>query len=164
MGLERYFHGLWSAGWLDLVASATAQYGLFVCVAFFAIAWFRRRPRGALLPFAAGGAIAIALDVVAGLLYHDVRPFVVLGFAPLVSHGIDNGFPSDHSAAATFVGVATLFVDAPLGVATCVIAIALGVARLYCLLHSPVDVLVGWTIGALPALAAGVWWKRSRSS
>jgi membrane-associated phospholipid phosphatase len=109
-----------------------------------------------LLPFAIGAVCAIALDIVAGVLHHDQRPFVMLGVAPLVAHDSDNGFPSDHSAAAAFIAVAALFIDVPLGVLAWVTAVALGVARLYCLLHSPVDVFAGWLIGATPALVAGL--------
>ena len=160
MALERYFHGLWSAGWLDLIAAVTAQYGLYVCAALLVVAWLRR-PSGVLLPFAIAAIFAMSLDTIAGLAYHDQRPFVTIGVAPLVAHGADNGFPSEHSAAAAFIAVVSLFVDAPTGAAACFMAVALGIARLYCLLHSPVDVAAGWTIGALPALVAGLARRRA---
>ena len=162
MAFERYLHGLWSAGWLDLLASVFAAYGLYVCVLLLGVAWLRRRPRGVLLPFIIGAAVAVAIDALAGAVYHDTRPFVVLGVAPLIAHGVDNGFPSDHSAAAAFIAIATLFIDIPFGVLACLVAFAIGIARLYCLLHSPADVIAGWAIGALPALVAGLWWKRKR--
>lgn len=164
MTLERYFHGLWSSHWLDVVASVAAEYGLYLCAALLVVAWIRRRPRGALLPFVIGALVAGACVAIAGSVYHDTRPFVVLGVAPLVQHGVDNGFPSDHAAAAGFAAIVTLFFDAPLGAIASFAAIALGVARLFCLLHSPIDVVAGWAIGALCALAAGAMWKRYAGS
>src|SRR5690242_8120752 len=140
MTIERYLHGLWSAGWLDRFAAATAEYGLYACAAVLLVAWLRRRPTGMLVPFAIAAIIAVALDFIAGVAYHDQRPFVVLGVTPLVAHGLDNGFPSEHSAAAAFIGIASLFIDMPLGALACALAFALGIARLYCLLHSPADV------------------------
>ena len=38
------------------------------------------------------GVIALIL----GHLYYNPRPFVVGNFTPLISHSVDNGFPSDH--------------------------------------------------------------------
>ncbi len=35
--------------------------------------------------------------LVAGYVYYDPRPFVVGHFTPLIPHGPDNGFPSDHT-------------------------------------------------------------------
>jgi len=99
---------------------------------------------------------------VAAALYTDPRPFAADHFRPLIAHAADNGFPSDHSAAAAFIAVATLFVDAPLGIVACVVTVALGISRLYCLLHSPVDVLGGWLIGAMPAVVAGLSYLRGR--
>jgi len=162
MTVERYLHGLWSVVWLDRVAAATAEYGLYVCVLVLLAAWLRRRPSGILLPFAIGAVGAIALDVIAGVVYHDQRPFVTLGVAPLIPHGSDNGFPSDHSAAVAFIAVAALFIDAPLGILASIVAISLGIARLFCLLHSPIDVFAGWLIGAIPALGAGLVWTQVR--
>jgi len=163
MTFERYLHGLWSAGWLDRCAAATAEYGLCASAAVLLVACLRRRPTGFVLPFAIAAIVAIALDAIAGLAYHDQRPFVMLGVSPLVAHGIDNGFPSDHSAAAAFIAVALLFIDVPLGFVACTIAVALGIARLYCLLHWPIDVVAGWTVGALPALVAGLALRRART-
>jgi len=160
MSLERYLHGLWSASWLDWVAAATAGYGLYLCVVLLIVAWVRQRPRGAILPFALAAFAAAALDALAGLAYHDQRPFVTLGVAPLIAHGGDNGFPSDHSAAAAFIAIATAWIDPALGIVACVIAVGVGIARLFCLVHLPIDVLVGWAIGAVPAVVAGVAWRR----
>jgi undecaprenyl-diphosphatase len=163
MAVEQYFHSLWSNRSLDSFAVAAAVYGLYVCIAIAAMAWIRLRPRGSLLTFLFGAIVSAAAVLIAGALHHEQRPFVVLGLRPLVAHGNDNGFPSDHSAVAAFVSTFALFVDPPLGYATWVVTILLGAARSYCLLHTPVDVIVGWLLGSLPALVSGLIWRRRRT-
>lgn len=159
MALERFLHGLWSFSALDAFASAAAQYGLYACIAAAAAAWLRRRPRNMVIPLLAGAAGAALLDVVAGAMQYDSRPFVVMAIAPLVPHGIDNGFPSDHSAAAAYAATFALFIDPALGALAWGATVVLGAARLFCLLHQPQDVVAGWIIGAVPAIAAGFYWR-----
>jgi undecaprenyl-diphosphatase len=160
MPIERMLHGLWSNGALDSFAAAAATYGLYACVAICAVAFLRAKPRGAIVPFIVGAVAAVALDVLAGLVYQEQRPFVVLGVTPLVAHDTDNGFPSDHSAAAAFISTVALFVDPPLGAIAWVFTALLGAGRLFCLLHTPLDIAAGWVIGTAPAVLAGVYRKR----
>ena len=156
MDIERYFHTLWTNQTLDAVAAVAAAYGLYVVLACAAAAWVRGRPRGTVLPFALGAAACAAIVWIAGALHDETRPFVALGVAPLVPHGVDNAFPSDHSAAAAFAATAAVFLDPLLGIAAWIATLALGIGRAYCLLHTPGDVIAGWVIGALPAIAAGL--------
>lgn len=160
MAVEYYFHSLWSNRPLDSVAAATAVYGLYVCIAIAALAWIRMRPRGILVPFLIGAIASALLVVISGALYREPRPFTVLGVRPLVPHGVDNAYPSDHSAVAAYVAMFALLVDPPLGIAAWIVTVALGTARSYCLLHTPIDVIAGWLLGALPALAAGLIWRK----
>lgn len=153
MSLERFVLSLWSHPTLDAFAVAVADYGLYVCAALFVAALFRARLRAVVFPLAIGAAAAAVLDVLAGWLHHDVRPFVAMHVAPLIPHVADNGFPSDHSAVAAFLATMTWVFDRRLGAASWVMTVLLGAARIFCLLHSPLDVVVGWTVGFLPALA-----------
>ena len=162
MAIERYLHSLWPLHTLDAIAADAAQYGLYLCLALFCVAFFRIRPKGAVVPVLAGAAVAAVCVFLAGLAHVEQRPFVVLGVAPLVPHGTDNAFPSDHSAVAAYAATLAAFIDPPLGAAAWVITIALGIGRAYCLLHSPGDVIAGWLIGGVPALVAIAWWKRKR--
>ncbi len=164
MPIETYFHHLWGDPHIDAFAAAAARYGLIACIGALAIAWLVHRPRGALTYGAAGAAVAFVLVWLAGLAYHEPRPFVVLGTAPLVPHGSDNAFPSDHSAAAAYASTFACFIDRRLGAIAWAGAIVLGLARMYCLLHTPVDVAGGWVLGGLPAALAAVWWRRRRAA
>jgi undecaprenyl-diphosphatase len=164
MDAERYFHGLWTMQPLDALAEFAAVYGLYVVCAIAAFAWLRRRPKGALAPIVVGAVVAAAIVWIAGAVYQEQRPFVVLGVTPLVPHDADNAFPSDHSAAAAYAATIAFFIDPALGAGAWIAAAAVGVGRAYCLLHSPDDVVAGWLIGALPAVAAGAYWKKRRAA
>lgn len=162
MAIERYAHSLWPNHLLDAIAAGAAEYGLYLCVALFCVAWFRSRPRGTVMPFVVCAALAAGLVYVAGLAHEEPRPFVVLGVAPLIPHGTDNAFPSDHSAAAAYAATLAVFVDPPVGAAAGLVTVALGAGRVYCLLHTPLDVVAGWVIGGGPAVIAVIWWRRGR--
>lgn len=160
-----FFHPLWNHPWLDGVMIAIAKYGLLVSAGALIVGVARRRAYGA-LPWAALGAIlAVGIDLLGGRLFNDPRPFVVLGVAPLFSHPPDNGFPSDHSAVAAYMATCLWFIDVPSAAVATLAAVAIGVARVYGLVHWPLDVVGGWAIGALPAgLAMLVWRTRYGSS
>jgi undecaprenyl-diphosphatase len=88
----------------------------------------------------------------------------VLHTPALLAHPIDNSFPSDHSAVAAFLAAMLWFVNVPAAVLATIAALALGVARVYCLLHWPIDIVGGWLIGALPAVVASLLWRARNGS
>lgn len=155
-----YLHSLWQYAFLNSGMIALAQYGLLISGVVLIIAVVRQRAY-ALLPWLAMAAlIATGLNLAAGHLIFDPRPFTILHVAPLIPHSTDNGFPSDHSTVAAFIAAAILFIDVPLGIVAALAALAIGFARVYCLVHWPVDVVSGWLIGALPSIAAVSGWRR----
>lgn len=89
------------------------------------------------------------------------------GEAPLCTHSF--GFPSGHSgqAAATWI-VLALVLGArwpqhrrPFLVIGSLITLVVGVSRVVLGVHSPTDVLAGWSLGSACALAAAPWPKRA---
>jgi undecaprenyl-diphosphatase len=162
MQLISFFHSLWGRAWLDGAMIAIANFGLVVSLAAFVTGLWRRRPHGLLPWFALGTAAAVGLDLLGGHVFFDQRPFVRLGVAPLFAHSMDNGFPSDHSAVAAFLAAILWFIDAPATVVASVTAVAIGVARMYALVHWPIDVIGGWCIGAVPAVIVMHFWRRRR--
>lgn len=159
MSVVTFFHSLWGHPALDATAVAIAQYGLAVSVAAFLVGFARRRPVGLIPWLVAGIVAAVIANLAAGHLVHHVRPFVTLGVAPLFPHAPDNGFPSDHSAVAAFIAAALRFMDAPTAVVATLAALAIGVARVYALVHCPSDIVAAWFIGAVPAAAAMLLWR-----
>lgn len=158
-----HLHVMSAYPFFDVAAVVAAKYGLALSAAALAYALWRRRPWRLLPAFAIGAIAATALDLLAGKLIFHERPFVALHEAPLLAHAADNGFPSDHSAVAAYVAATLLFIDTPAGLVAIAAALLVGFGRIYSLVHSPVDVLGGWIIGAVPALAVGWVALRSRT-
>ncbi len=85
----------------DPLIAFCASWGLVVPVLLVLLALVRDvHRRDAIVEAALGGLATVGLVKLGGLLYAHQRPFVVHHVLPLVAHAADNGFPSDHSAAA----------------------------------------------------------------
>jgi membrane-associated phospholipid phosphatase len=160
MHVVSFFHSLWGHAWLDNAMVAIATYGLAISVAASLFGFVRQRPRGLLPWVVAGAAAAVGLDLLSAHLIFDPRPFVILNITPLFAHSTDNGFPSDHSVVAAFVAALLWFIDAPAATIATLAAVVIGIARVYALVHWPIDVIGGWFIGAIPATIAMLLWKR----
>ncbi len=81
-------------------------------------------------------------------LFHTARPFVELGFKPLIS---ENGFsfPSEHSAVFIALAISMLLINKRLGVSMTVLALLIGISRIVLGVHYPIDVLGGFAVGAI---------------
>jgi undecaprenyl-diphosphatase len=132
-----------------------ADYALFVVALGAVVSWLRT-PRREKMPYAAAVVIAVVLVAVAvkglGALWVDPRPFVIDHTTPLIAHGADNGFPSDHTALAGAVATVVYAWHRRTGTALLVIAVLLGTARVAAHVHHVPDILGGLAIG----IAAGV--------
>lgn len=92
------------------------------------------------------GLVSVLVKV-AGVLWSDPRPFVVDHVTPLISHSIDNGFPSDHTALAASVATVVFLRRRSAGVVLLALSGLLGVSRVFALVHHWPDVLAGAAIG-----------------
>ena len=135
----------------------TATYGLFVIVLIAAIAWLRSRrvdkvAMATTFVFAAviGGGLLLA----SAMIWDDPRPFAVDGVAPLLPHAPDNGFPSDHTIAASLVAGVVLAFHRRVGILLLGVALCVGAARVATHVHHISDVVGGLLIG-LAAAALG---------
>ena len=132
-----------------LIAEAS-QYTLFAVLACAAVVWLTlgQRERGAMLV-----ALVLAVVVGGGLLlasavaWYDPRP--------LFPHSPDNGFPSDHTVAATLVAGVVMGFRLRTGLALLLASILLGAARVAAQVHHVPDIVAGVLIG-LTAAAVGV--------
>jgi membrane-associated phospholipid phosphatase len=134
---------------------------LITAFAAVAAAWLHRARSGLLLPFAIGAIAAFVLDLIAGHLWFELRPFAAMHVAPCVPHDpADNSFPSDHAAAGAYFTAFLGFVDVRWAAVALVGAVLVSIARVACLLHYPHDVAVGWAIGGIPGAIAGYYATR----
>ena len=132
-------------------------YGLVVVAGW--VWWTRSRAGKAVLGAqAVAGLVLVGVGILlAGALHSDPRPFVSdPGVVPLFAHAVDNGFPSDHSAAVGLLAVLVLRHRRRLGIATAVGAVLVAAARVAAHVHHVQDVVAGLAIGAA-AGALAIW-------
>jgi undecaprenyl-diphosphatase len=126
---------------------------LIVFIALIVAAVFYYIPKNQRKKFALtvvlAGLAAVILAKICGKIYFHPRPFVVDGIVPLVSHGADNGFPSEHSVLAATLATAVYFYKRNIGLALLGMAILVGVARVGAHVHSWLDIFAGLFIGIL---------------
>jgi membrane-associated phospholipid phosphatase len=137
-----------------------AQYALFVLVAVAGVVWLTL-DRAGKLRLAAQAVVGLAIVgagiMLAAHLHTDPRPFVHdPASRPLFAHAADNGFPSDHTAAAGLLTGLVLAHRRLLGVLVGVGAVLVGWARVAAHVHHAQDVVAGFVLG-LAAAALAVW-------
>jgi undecaprenyl-diphosphatase len=98
---------------------------------------------------AIGGVITLLLARLSSHFYHDPRPFVVGKFVPLIPHGNDNGFPSDHTLISAFLAYATLYFSKKIGWTLVSIAVLIGISRVAAGVHHFTDIIGSFVIAGL---------------
>jgi undecaprenyl-diphosphatase len=137
-----------------------AQDLLFVLAAVAVVVWLtcRRADKARLAAEAVAGLALVGVGIwVAAHLHADPRPFVHdPRSTPLFAHPADNGFPSDHSAAAGLLAALVFRYRRLLGVLVGAGAALVAWARVAAHVHHAQDVLAGLAIG-LAAGALAIW-------
>ncbi len=100
--------------------------------------------------------IALALARIASTFYNNPRPFMVEHIQPLVSHGSDNGFPSDHTLLIMTIAVIIFQFNKKLGIFLGVVGLIVGIARVLAKVHHPIDIL-GSSVIAFLAITISVY-------
>ena len=135
---------------------------------------FRKTRRAGVLSLLAMLVGMLCTNVVLKHLVGRTRPWIdVAGLIPLVNEPDPNSFPSGHTCAAFAAGLtwARTLPKTWMRVTALVLAVCMGLSRLYVGVHYPTDVLAGAVVGAVCAWAAwevGVgisrYWKRRTES
>ena len=97
--------------------------------------------------------IAYILAKIGGHFYMNDRPFVVGNFTPLVEHGADNGFPSDHTLLASSLAAVVTLIRPRIGVLLWLCAIVIGACRVLAGVHHVVDIIGAMIIAAVAVYA-----------
>jgi len=132
----------------------TAKY-LYIFIAALAAAFVISRGRAdtkRMIIFAVFSLpLTFVLAKAMGHLYFDPRPFVTSHTSPLIAHNPDNGFPSDHALLVFALACLVFVFDKKMGLLFGLLALAVGVARVYVGLHSPIDIAGSFLISAFAA-------------
>ena len=138
----------------DLVRFA-AQDLLYASLIVALAVWLRPQGLRAAVAAAGGALIGLGAGSLVGDAWDRPRPFVAGHYAPLFAHASDASFPSDHVLVLGALAGAAWMAWRPAGVATAVLALAVGVARVIAGVHYAADVAGGFAIGAIAAVL--VW-------
>lgn len=144
---------------VDKIWIFIAVYSPVIFGCCFIIAWFyknkqKKQRRTLLLLSIVSAVISEILAKIAGLLYYHPQPFVSLSNVnKLIHKSVDNAFPSDHSTV-FFAVMIFLFISCgkkkywyfPL------IALIVGISRIWVGVHYPIDVIYGSFLGSASAL------------
>jgi undecaprenyl-diphosphatase len=90
--------------------------------------------------------------LIASSLYDNPRPFVVGDFTPLVPHAANNGFPSDHTLLVSAIAAVCSFYSRRVGAILWMIALYVGMSRVYVGVHHPVDIVGSAVIAVVVSL------------
>jgi membrane-associated phospholipid phosphatase len=143
------------SGVVDSLIVFVAKYFVFVSIAVVGLFWLTvtRRDKVSLgLRLIIGGVVALALAKVGAHFYYDTRPFVRDHIKPLIAHANDNGFPSDHTLLASFLGFTVLAYSRSMGLLLLAMAALIGGARVASHIHSPIDIVGSFVIAGIAAV------------
>ena len=132
-----------------------AKYLIFVIAAIGAVYWLKVNKNKKVTLAASvilGVAVALVLAKIFSKAYYHPRPFVVKHINPLVAHGNDNGFPSEHTTAATAMATVGYLHHKKLGIILLALAVLVGLARIWANVHSPLDIAGGLVCGLAGAV------------
>jgi undecaprenyl-diphosphatase len=145
---------------VDELIVVVAQYLLFVLAAVAGAVWLTldRAGKGRFAVEAVLGLAVVGIGIwVAAALHVDPRPFVSDPHStPLFAHAADNGFPSDHAAAAGLLTAVVVRRKRLLGLLVGVGAVLVAIARVAAHVHHAQDVVAGLAIGLVGG-AVGIW-------
>lgn len=140
----------WPIDWLGIFLAEYLAYLLILTAIFL---FLREKSRLRRIYFFALAALSVILA--RGIIAEPIRffnyrprPFLVLGFEPLISHSATGSFPSGHAAAFFALALVVYFFDKQWGWRFLAAALLMGIARIFVGVHWPTDILAGALIGA----------------
>lgn len=155
---------------VDSLIVFVATYLIWIMVAGFVAVWLFAEDRHGKLVLGLSAVIGLVLTLIfikiAGSFWFDQRPFVGTNLPNLLHHAPDNGFPSDHSAAAGLIAVVVALRHRWYGLLLGIAAVVVAWSRVAANAHHVADVVTGLALGAvaaaLGALAVTLVVRRTR--
>lgn len=139
---------------MDSIIIFLANYLIIVIGLVAILAWRKTKNRREfILAVILAGILAFDLSAIAGALFYNPRPFVSQNIEPLISHGPDNGFPSQHTVLAMTLTAVIYFYRRHLAVAAFILTLLVGSGRVWAHVHSWIDILGGLAVGTIVGYA-----------
>src|SRR4030043_631673 len=137
---------------LDWIGIFFADYLLWIAVGILIILFLVKKTR--IMAIAAGASIIFGRFVIVEIikrLYSHPRPYLILdGVKKIISENRDyQSFPSGHATIFFALATAIFFFNRKWGIISFVVAILVGISRIFVGVHWPSDVLVGALIGII---------------
>ena len=147
--------------WIDLAVFVANDlvYGVPVLLLGLWLAGGSSRRSAALLAFAIA-MVALAANQIIGMVWYQPRPFVSGLGHTWTAHVADASFPSDHLTLFTSIGLGLLFGGLKrVGLATILVGLLVGWARIYVGLHFPLDMAGSLMVAAVCGAVVVPSWR-----
>lgn len=144
---------------MDSLIIFCAKYLIFAIPLMVIWLWTRQPIKGRpqlVLAVVITALAALLLTKLTEGLYSNPRPFVVEHSMPLVAHGNDNGFPSEHTVYAMSLTAVIFYYHRRLAASALVITLLVGIGRVAADVHHGIDIMAGLVVGAV-AGSIGYW-------
>lgn len=139
---------------MDSIIVFLANYLIFVIgLAAIFVAYKEKKKLEFIMAVVIAGILAVDLAAVAGAMFYNPRPFVTQGIEPLVEHGPDNGFPSQHTVLAMTLTAVIYFYRRHLAAVAMIFTLLVGAGRVWADVHSWIDIAGGLVVGAVAGYA-----------
>ena len=148
---------------LDKFGIILAKYMPIIFVLFMIYLWFREsNVKNIVLYSGYSSIVGIALNFSIGLFYFHPRPFMEHIGKLLISHAPETSFPSDHTTFMLSIAFTFLYFKRTRipGVILSLLGITGGVARVFCGLHFPFDIVGSIFVAVLTSFV--VYFLRER--
>lgn len=145
----------WVADNLMILGAEYIVYLTFLLIVIFFITGGSKERKAAVLTLFSV-VLAIILVKVLHILYFEPRPFVTYPITPLVKHIADAAFPSEHTTIMAIVAFSFAFYRSRKALLLVLLAVWVGLSRIYIGVHYPLDILGGFIMGFI---ATGIIWQ-----
>ncbi len=135
----------------DSIITFFAVYFIFIVIGSALLYLFYYYSKKEFILLCVSGGLAWVLAKILKTLIHTLRPFDA--FPQVQSLFLETGyaFPSGHTMVASAIAFALFFINKKAGYIFMFFALLIGLARIISGVHFPIDILGGFTLGALVA-------------
>lgn len=106
-------------------------------------------------------ALFYLFNFVIGKIYFRPRPFIFFNFTPLVNVAAsESSFPSAHTGLAFCLAFSVYFINKRLGLLFLILALLIGISRIFVGVHWPSDILAGIFFGLICVLVIKIIFKK----